>query len=117
MVEARRFPPPWSAEETDACFVVRDANGQALSYVYFEEGAGKTRGAETAHPGAANRGEQVPVRVKTRYFDFEFRSTSNYVHLVALSWPAIGVYLVDLKWMSIKAKIVLAVSLIRIARP
>jgi hypothetical protein len=26
-----RFPPPWSAEETDACFIVRDANGQALA--------------------------------------------------------------------------------------
>jgi hypothetical protein len=25
--EPRRFPPPWIAEETDACFVVRDANG------------------------------------------------------------------------------------------
>ena len=34
---ARRFPPPWTAEETDACFIVRDANGQALAYVYFEE--------------------------------------------------------------------------------
>jgi len=28
----RRFPPPWSVEETDACFIVRDANGQALAY-------------------------------------------------------------------------------------
>jgi hypothetical protein len=27
----RRFPPPWSAEATDACFIVRDANGQALA--------------------------------------------------------------------------------------
>jgi hypothetical protein len=25
---ARRFPP-WSVEETGACFIVRDANGQA----------------------------------------------------------------------------------------
>jgi hypothetical protein len=25
----RRFPPPWSVEETEACFIVRDANGQA----------------------------------------------------------------------------------------
>jgi hypothetical protein len=33
----RRFPPPWSVEETDACFIVRDANGQALGYVYFED--------------------------------------------------------------------------------
>jgi len=29
---ARRFPPPWTVEETPACFVVRDANGQALSH-------------------------------------------------------------------------------------
>jgi len=28
---ARRFPPPWSVEELEACFVVRDATGQALS--------------------------------------------------------------------------------------
>ena len=34
---ARRFPPPWSAEETDACFIVRDHNGQAPAYVHFEE--------------------------------------------------------------------------------
>jgi hypothetical protein len=25
----RRFPPPWSVEEQEACFVVRDHNGQA----------------------------------------------------------------------------------------
>ena len=25
----RRFPAPWSVEETDACFIVRDVNGQA----------------------------------------------------------------------------------------
>ena len=24
----RRFPPPWSVEETDDCFIVRDAKGQ-----------------------------------------------------------------------------------------
>ena len=28
---ARRFPPPWTVEETPNCFIVRDANGQALS--------------------------------------------------------------------------------------
>jgi hypothetical protein len=28
---SRRFPPPWTVEETDACFVVRDASGQALA--------------------------------------------------------------------------------------
>jgi hypothetical protein len=34
---ARRFSPPWTVEELDACFVVRDHNGQQLAYVYFEE--------------------------------------------------------------------------------
>ena len=33
----RRFPLPWSVEELDARFVVRDHNGQALAYVYFED--------------------------------------------------------------------------------
>ena len=33
----RHFPPPWSAEELDSCFVVKDANGQALAYTYFEK--------------------------------------------------------------------------------
>jgi hypothetical protein len=33
---SRRFPPPWDIEEYDrSCFIVRDNNGQALTYVYF----------------------------------------------------------------------------------
>jgi len=40
MISKRRFPPRWSVEETDACFIVRDANGQALAYVYFETSPG-----------------------------------------------------------------------------
>jgi len=31
LVMARRFPPPWTAELTPNCFIVRDADGQALS--------------------------------------------------------------------------------------
>jgi hypothetical protein len=26
MPEIRRFPPPWFAEETEACFIVRSAS-------------------------------------------------------------------------------------------
>jgi hypothetical protein len=40
-VSNRRFPPPWTIEElNDACFVVRDNNGQALVYIYYEEEPG-----------------------------------------------------------------------------
>jgi hypothetical protein len=38
-----RFPPSWSVEELNACFVVRDDNGQKLAYVYFEDEPGRGR--------------------------------------------------------------------------
>jgi hypothetical protein len=49
----RRFPPPCSAELTPNCFIVRDANGQALNYVYYE-----------SEPGQS--GHAVPHRIITR---------------------------------------------------
>jgi hypothetical protein len=36
MTSPRRFPLPWSIEKGAACFIVRDHNKQALSYIYFE---------------------------------------------------------------------------------
>ena len=47
---SRRFPPPWSVEETDACFIVSDKNGQALAYVYFEEEPGRRAAASALPP-------------------------------------------------------------------
>ncbi len=42
---ACRFPPPWSVEDIDAAFVVKDSAGQKLSYVYYaEEPAGEADG-------------------------------------------------------------------------
>jgi len=35
--QRRRFPPPWSVEETDACFIVKDSAGQKLAHVYFQD--------------------------------------------------------------------------------
>jgi hypothetical protein len=38
----RRFPPPWTIEEANnACFIVKDASGFAVSYVYFESEAAR----------------------------------------------------------------------------
>jgi hypothetical protein len=36
-VTERRFPPPWSAEDIGAAFVVKDSNRQQLAYVYYED--------------------------------------------------------------------------------
>jgi len=33
----RRFPPPWTVEDKDTYFIVRDHNGQDLAYVYAED--------------------------------------------------------------------------------
>jgi hypothetical protein len=52
---ARRFPPPWSVEEQDACFVVRDASGQALGYFYFEDEPGRRSAAKLLTRDEARR--------------------------------------------------------------
>jgi hypothetical protein len=49
--------PPWSVEEQAACFIVRDANGQALAYVYFEEEPGRRSSAKLLTKDEARRGE------------------------------------------------------------
>ncbi len=42
----RRFPPPWTIEENNnACLIVRDNNGQALGYFYFEDEPGRRMSA------------------------------------------------------------------------
>jgi hypothetical protein len=51
----RRFPPPWTVEELDACFVVRDHNGQALAYVYFEDEPGRRSAAKMMTRDKARR--------------------------------------------------------------
>jgi hypothetical protein len=46
MPSPRRFPPPWTIEEAnDACFIVKDHNGQALAYINFENEPGRRAAA------------------------------------------------------------------------
>jgi hypothetical protein len=51
----RRFPPPWTVEEQSACFIVREANGQALSYVFYEEEPGRRSAAKLLSKDEARR--------------------------------------------------------------
>ena len=54
--DRRRFPPPWTFEEAnDACFVVKDANGFAVSYVYFESEPGRRTAANLMTRDEARR--------------------------------------------------------------
>ena len=54
-MSSRRFPAPWSFEETDACFIVRDADGQALAYVYVEGERGRRAAAHLLTRADARR--------------------------------------------------------------
>lgn len=51
----RRFPPPWSVEESGACFIVRDREGQALAYCYFEDEPGRRSAAKLLTRDEARR--------------------------------------------------------------
>jgi hypothetical protein len=42
----RRFPPPWSIEDTGAAFVVKGGTGQKLGYFYYEEESGRRSAAK-----------------------------------------------------------------------
>jgi len=46
----RHFPPP-----LDACFIVREHNGQALAYVYFEKEPGRRSAAKLRSKDEARR--------------------------------------------------------------
>ncbi len=39
------LPPRWSIEESAPCFIVRDASGQALAFVYCEDEPGRRAAA------------------------------------------------------------------------
>jgi hypothetical protein len=55
VISNRRFPPPWTVEETDACFIAKDHAGQSLAYVYFEEEPGRRAAAKLLTRDEARR--------------------------------------------------------------
>ena len=55
-VMPRRFPRPWDIEEhNQSCFIVRDNNGLALAYIYFETDAGRRPAANLLTRDEARR--------------------------------------------------------------
>jgi len=53
---SRRFPPPWSVEELDACFIVIDSAGQKLAFIYFEDEPGRRAAAKLKDAQQATAG-------------------------------------------------------------
>ena len=63
--QARRFPPPWSVERSDACLYRQDHGGQAPAYVYFE------RGRRAVRPDASPPNVQRPAPARRGAFGGE----------------------------------------------
>jgi hypothetical protein len=55
MVNTHRFPPPWSADKIPGGYVVCDANGQALVYVYSRDNEDEARQAKVLAKDEARR--------------------------------------------------------------
>jgi endo-1,4-beta-D-glucanase Y len=51
----RRFPPPWTVEDIEAAFVVKDSTGQQLAYVYYENEPGRRSAAKLLTKDEARR--------------------------------------------------------------
>ncbi len=63
-----RFPPPWSLDDPamklgQDCFIVRDANGHALAYVYFEDEPGRRSAAHLLTRDDAKLPELLRVKM------------------------------------------------------
>jgi len=59
-VTERRFPPPWSVEEQPGYFIVRDANGQQLAYVYYESEPQRPNCLPKTRPGGLQNIAKLP---------------------------------------------------------
>ena len=55
MMVPRRFPPPWRADKIPGGYVVRDANGQSLAYVYSRPTLTEAMQAKMLTPDEARR--------------------------------------------------------------
>jgi hypothetical protein len=51
----RRFPPPWRADKISGGYVVRDANGQALAYIYSRDSEAEAMQAKVLTKDEARR--------------------------------------------------------------
>jgi hypothetical protein len=51
----RRFPPPWTAEVQPNYYVVRDADGQQIAYIYYSNDPDRRTAAKLLTKDEARR--------------------------------------------------------------
>jgi hypothetical protein len=55
VMTSRRFPAPWRADKIPGGYVVRDANGQALTYIYSRDSEAEALQAKVLTKDEARR--------------------------------------------------------------
>jgi hypothetical protein len=63
----RRFPAPWRADKVSGGHVVRDANGQALAYVYCRDNEAEARQAKVLTTDEARRTPSTSRELRVRW--------------------------------------------------
>jgi hypothetical protein len=63
----RRFPPPRSINDNGARFIVRDKNGLALAYCYYEEESGRRPAANLLTRDEARPPEASDLQIPGQY--------------------------------------------------
>jgi len=97
-----RFPPPWCADKIPGGYVVRDANGQTLVYVYSRDNEAEALQAKVLTKGEGRGARRAPRRAGARQRDWNFRGASRLVDSARLvsclranvgqaRWPAMAV--------------------------
>jgi hypothetical protein len=52
---SRRFPPPWRGDKMPGGYVVRDANGQSIAFIYSRDNPDEARQAKVLTADEARR--------------------------------------------------------------
>ena len=87
-----RFPPPWTVEDPDPtldrqCFIVRDANGQALAYVYCEDEPGRSAAAKLLTRDEARRIVNIATLGEGGVFSMPMTKRSENSCRQPMPWP------------------------------
>jgi hypothetical protein len=87
-MNSRRCPPPWSVEEQEAYFVVRDHDGQQLACVYFEDELGRRSVAKLLTNDEVRRIAANVLSTHTARIDIALRWCPRYRFWVGRKAPA-----------------------------